>query len=56
MAKNQALRTISSRQAKAENARGAGPAGVKVPAFRLPRDADGTVELADFAGRALALL
>jgi peroxiredoxin Q/BCP len=35
---------------------GAGPApGTKAPAFSLPRDDDGTVSLADFAGRKLAL-
>jgi peroxiredoxin Q/BCP len=34
----------------------AGPApGAKAPAFSLPRDGDGTVSLADFAGRKLVL-
>jgi len=41
--------------AKVRNA-GAGPSpGTKAPAFSLPRDSDGTVSLADFAGRKLVL-
>jgi thioredoxin-dependent peroxiredoxin len=29
--------------------------GAKAPAFTLPRDGDGTISLADFAGRKLVL-
>jgi peroxiredoxin Q/BCP len=54
MAKSQAPRAVSGGPAKAVS--GGGPAaGAKAPAFRLPRDGGGTVDLADFAGRKLVL-
>jgi thioredoxin-dependent peroxiredoxin len=54
MAKKKAPRAISHSPAKAENSRGPG-LGAKAPAFRLPKDGGGTVELADFVGRKLVL-
>jgi thioredoxin-dependent peroxiredoxin len=54
LAKNQAAPPISRRLPRGETGRG--PAlGAKAPAFRLPRDGGGTVELADFAKRKLVL-
>jgi len=54
MAKNKAPRRISGAPAKVENSCGPIP-GAKAPAFRLPKDGGGSVELADFAGRKLVL-
>ena len=54
MAKNKAPRRISGAPAKVENSCGPIP-GAKAPAFRLPKDGGGSVELADFAGRKLDL-
>jgi thioredoxin-dependent peroxiredoxin len=54
MAKKKAPRAVLGRPAKAVN--GGGPAaGDKAPVFKLPRDGGGTVGLADFSGRKLAL-
>src|SRR5438045_9403921 len=54
LAKSQAPRPVSLRGYKPEGSRG--PAvGAKAPAFRLPRDGGGMVELADFAKRKLVL-
>src|SRR5438874_10868944 len=54
LAKSQAPRPVSLRAYKPEGSRG--PAvGAKAPAFRLPRDGGGMVELADFAKRKLVL-
>jgi len=54
MAKKRAPRRISQGLAKAQDSRGPVP-GAKAPAFRLPKDGGGTVELSDFAGRKLVL-
>jgi hypothetical protein len=50
MAKNQALRTISGRRAKAVKDPEPAP-GIRPPVFRLPQDGSPTVPLADFARR-----
>ena len=56
--KNTAAKQPAQKPPAGKTARNAaaGPApGAKAPAFSLPRDGDGTVSLADFAGRKLVL-
>jgi thioredoxin-dependent peroxiredoxin len=54
MAKAQAPRPVPRGRLSADGGNTPGP-GSKAPAFKLPRDGGGSISLADFAGRKLAL-